>query len=69
MRKCPVCGEILEERDYIYKDKEGNLVGCEYCVNSIYAFEELPRYDEEQAREDYIDNRLWEQAKDERWGL
>lgn len=69
MRKCPVCGELLEDCADVYRDKQDNIVGCEYCLVPVLAYTQLPEFDEEQAQQDYIDNRLWEQAKDERWGI
>ena len=33
---CPVCGKECEE---IYKDKDGDVVGCEHCVQSEDAYQ------------------------------
>ena len=35
---CPVCGESC---DTFYRDKAGDVVGCENCVTSYDAWEEL----------------------------
>lgn len=35
---CPVCGEECES---IYKDRWGNICGCENCVEKMDAWEEM----------------------------
>lgn len=34
---CPVCGE---ETDTYYKNKDGVIVGCEFCIDAVDAWEE-----------------------------
>ena len=34
---CPVCGE---ETDTYYKNKDGVIVGCEFCIETVDAWEE-----------------------------
>lgn len=36
---CPVCGK---ETDTFYKDKDGDIVGCDECIQSVDAWEEKP---------------------------
>lgn len=36
---CPVCGR---ETDTFYKDKDGDIVGCDECIRSVDAWEEKP---------------------------
>ena len=38
MPECPVCGA---ETDTFYRDKWGNIVGCEDCVDTVNAFDYL----------------------------
>ncbi|UNI72452.1 MAG: hypothetical protein [Chaetfec virus UA24_244] len=33
--RCPVCGT---ETDTLYRDNDGNIVGCEYCVETVDAW-------------------------------
>ena len=33
---CPVCGE---ETDTYYKNKDGVIVGCEFCIDAVDAWE------------------------------
>lgn len=33
---CPVCGE---EADTFYKNKDGEIVGCDECIRTVSAFE------------------------------
>lgn len=37
MPVCPVCGE---ETDTFYKNKDGVIVGCEFCIETVDAWEE-----------------------------
>lgn len=37
MPVCPVCGE---ETDTYYKNKDGVIVGCEFCIETVDAWEE-----------------------------
>jgi len=36
--KCPVCGESC---DTIYRNAEGDVVGCDNCITAYDAWEEL----------------------------
>ena len=36
--RCPVCGE---ECDTFYRDREGEIFGCENCVQTLDAWEVL----------------------------
>ena len=33
---CPICGAVCED---IYKDREGEIFGCEYCVKVCKSWE------------------------------
>lgn len=33
---CPVCGE---ETDTYYKNKDGVIVGCEFCIDAVDSWE------------------------------
>ena len=35
---CPVCGE--ETTEYLYKDKSGDVVGCENCITQVDPYDE-----------------------------
>lgn len=35
---CPICGK---ETDTFYKDKQSEIVGCDCCVKSVDAWEEI----------------------------
>lgn len=35
--KCPLCGS--RDWDYVYRDKHGDIVGCEMCVDKDYDWE------------------------------
>ena len=35
--RCPICGA---ETDTFYKDKNGDIVGCDECVSTCDAWEE-----------------------------
>lgn len=35
---CPICGEEVDE---YYKDNEGDIVGCENCLQRTDAWEEI----------------------------
>lgn len=37
MPECPVCGE---ETDTYYKNKDGEIVGCDNCITAVDAWEE-----------------------------
>lgn len=32
---CPCCGE---ETDRYYLDRDGDIIGCEYCIRSVDAY-------------------------------
>lgn len=49
--RCPVCDE---EVDYIAKDVDGNIVGCEECLNWV-EIETAVSSKEEQAEEYFAD--------------
>ena len=38
--RCPIC---REEVDFFYKDKYGDIVGCEECVSTVNAWDELAK--------------------------
>lgn len=35
--RCPVCGELCET---LYKDRYGDIVGCDECITTLNAWEE-----------------------------
>ena len=40
--KCPICGEEYPERFYL---SHGEIVGCECCLNMVYAEDYLHDHD------------------------
>lgn len=38
---CPVCGTRLAEGDVVAEDKDGNTVGCVYCVRYYEIWEKF----------------------------
>ena len=36
----PICPECLEECETVYKDSEGNIVGCDRCLTEREAWDE-----------------------------
>ena len=34
--RCPVCGELCET---LYKDRYGDIVGCDECITTLNAWE------------------------------
>lgn len=43
--ECPVCGA---ETDLLYRDMDGDVVGCEACVRTVDAWEECECFQEEE---------------------
>lgn len=35
-KKCPICGEAPEQ---FFEDKDGTIVGCDYCIKTKYYYE------------------------------
>ena len=39
IRHCPICGEASP--DYVYKDKDGEFVGCTECLRRLDIYEDV----------------------------
>ena len=37
MLTCPNCGEELNLEDYIYRDRNRAVIGCENCIEAVRA--------------------------------
>ncbi len=42
----PICPECGEECETIYLDRSGNCVGCDMCIEAMYAWEVAKRFPE-----------------------
>ena len=65
--KCPVCNEKILEDSTIFL-VNGEIVGCDNCVKELQADEWFDA-DEFDSQQDYVDDALWQQAKDRRVGI
>ena len=64
MEKCPNCGWRLDEDTELYTI-DGVVVGCDHCVQVVYADERYYTQALQQAQQDYIDNVLWNKRLDD----
>ena len=64
MEKCPNCGWQLDEDTQLYTI-DGTVVGCDHCVQVVYADERYYIEALQQAQQDYIDNVLWNKRLDD----
>lgn len=64
MDTCPNCGCPIEQDMELYSI-DGEVIGCEQCVEVIYASENYYAQALQQAQQDYIDNMLWDKRIDQ----
>ena len=43
--RCPICGD---ECDTVYKDKTGDIVGCDQCLRPCDAYDEYECFEEDE---------------------
>lgn len=61
---CPVCKKDLCEDTEVYRNKvTGEIVGCEYCIETVYVDLSDERFEQERQAE--YDNMMFQRAKDE----
>lgn len=61
-----LCPECKAEVNAVYRDKYGEVVGCECCITSVDVYSVLDS-EEDKAADDHGDC-LYECTKDERYG-
>ena len=61
---CPNCGRRMDCEEEVYAI-DGEIVGCDQCVEVLYTDEIYYQQAMRQAQQDYIDSAMWEQRKND----
>lgn len=63
-RRCPFCDRYIDDDTKLYQ-RDGVLLGCEYCVDEDYVDEDYSEDEDDELEADYYDS-LYDEMKMER---